>query len=61
MLCIKESLLIQKDKPKLNIRDRIMPLISLNDRFTMTGTFLSFVISVSYYCKIFLLMAKLLE
>ena len=25
-LCIKESLLIHKDKPKLNISDRTMPL-----------------------------------
>ena len=25
-LCLKESLLINKDKPKLNINDRSMPL-----------------------------------
>ena len=34
-LCIKESLLIHKDKPKLNVIEACH-FISLNDHFTMT-------------------------
>ena len=53
-LCIKESLLIHKDKPKLNISDRSMPLYLFEWPLYYDGhSFLllfQFCIIVKYFC-----------